>query len=223
MIFNPEHANRGFLRGKYTIRRSEPTAIVLHTTGAGVLARWEREGKRGTPFETALRIYHKLTDAGPHYVVGQRGEVEQTCPLEYEAWHVGKANSSAYFHTWSTSKLLRARYSWWFKRWAYNTPADLCGGTLWSGGSCNANSIGIEVVPPKRDPRGKRVGWGDSCWASLSNLLDELCRASGIPYTSDYIVGHSDAHPIARSNWLGAWDPTPLQLSPEILRASRRP
>ena len=76
--------NRGFLRGKYDKRSLDNIrAVVIHTTGGGIIRRWRRERARfpsHTPFDTALRVYHKLMDAGPHYVVGQEGRVAQTCP-----------------------------------------------------------------------------------------------------------------------------------------------
>lgn len=219
--------NRGFLRGKYDKRSLDNIrAVVIHTTGGGIIRRWRRERARfpsHTPFDTALRVYHKLMDAGPHYVVGQEGRVAQTCPHEYAAWHVGKSQSWAY---WSKNALRRSsKYDWWRERWpALQSPAELADGFLWRGGQCNPNVLGIEVVPPIADPTG-RGPWSPACERSLVRLCLMLSETYNIPLSKYHFFGHSDAHPHRRTEKSRPWDPTVYQLCPAEfagkLRAAR--
>lgn len=196
---------------KYT-QRNAVHAIVIHTTGSGPITRWKNErnkpGKaQDTPFLTAVhRTYHAIMKAGPHYVVGQRGECIQVCREGLAAWHVGADQASAY----QRSDWLEGLYEWWAERWPeLDSPRDLAGGHLWDHGSCNSNTVGIEVVPPSADVRER---WSDACRATLEQLVREIAARHSIPLTRDYVVTHSDAHPISRTDKHGVpWDPGPLQ------------
>lgn len=227
--------NRGARRGKYAKRGLEDiAAIVVHTTGAGLIRRYNREsrwseskqrrvysrtfGHLGTPIrptDTALRVYSQLMDAGPHFVVGQDGRLVQTCPLDLSAWHVGRAKSWAYTakNTISSSP----KYNWWRERWpTLQSPRELAGRKLWTGGQCNPNVVGIEVVPPVDDPRG--IGpWSARCWLALTKLFRELHSKLDIPLDRYHVVGHADAHPHSRTAKGLPWDPTPSQFNPRQL------
>ena len=209
--------NRGYLRAKYKTRGvGNVVAGIVHTTGAGIVKRWQRQGEKygePTPFETALRVYNKLMDAGPHFVVGQEGEIAQTCPIDFAAWHVGKLNSRPYW-----LKNVVPDHQWWHDRWghSYRSPAEMCGGLLWAGGECNPNVFGIEVVPDVDDPHGKKYPWSPAAYEAIAHVCFEMAKLcpNFVPGPQT-VIGHADAHPLSRTSRGKPWDPTPLQWSPE--------
>jgi hypothetical protein len=203
----------GYRDGSYKERGGPVSAIVVHTTGGGPVRRFEDAKERTkfgytSPFDAGVRIYRDLMDAGPHYVVGQlKGEVAQVAPENVIAWHVGSSGAHIYDRkSWSTTAT-----KWWPVRWApLKSPFELAGGKLWSGGSCNTNTVGIEVVPPAKDVRG---AWSDEAWATLVALVSDIAKRHGVPVDKTHIVTHSDAHPLARSAAGKPWDPPPKQWS----------
>jgi N-acetyl-anhydromuramyl-L-alanine amidase AmpD len=204
----------GSRTGKYSAREQNSAvhAIVVHTTGSGPITRWKSErntpGKaQATPFLTAVqRTYHTIMSAGPHYVVGQQGECIQLCRESLAAWHVGGDHGAAY----QRSDWLEGLYEWWAERWpGLASPRELAGGHLWDHDSCNANTIGIEVVPPVDDVRNT---WSPACRITLERLVRDVAARHGLPVTREFVVTHSDAHPISRTDKNGVpWDPGPLQ------------
>ena len=217
--------------------RASVSAVVIHTTGSGVIRRWKKQGprfKEKTPFDTAVRIYTRLMKAGGHYVVGQDGQVVQLVPEHLAAWHVGSRKARLYRGRW-----MRPKYQWWADRWkGYDSPLELIGGDLWRPydkdasvdwrtrwisrhGSCNANTIGIEVVPPIDDPKSS---WSDSCWRSIALLTADICYRSSLPIERGRILSHSDAHPISRTTRSGRpWDPWADQFSWETFLEKSSP
>jgi len=211
-------------------------AIVIHTTGGGITARYRREGARegdATPLQTAMRVYATIMEASPHYVVGQCGSVGQVAPEDLCAWHVGGAGSAPY-HRLGTSWIpswQRARYEWWQRRWeGVDGPAELAGGRLWAPyvvpptlgqrirhplswgrGSANARSIGIEVVPPLAAARGP---WSAECWRSVATLVCDISMRRSITLERTRVITHSDAHPLSRTTPRGEpWDTVEEQWS----------
>ncbi|MFT3924415.1 MAG: N-acetylmuramoyl-L-alanine amidase [Myxococcales bacterium] len=124
------------------------------------------------------------------------------CSEKLGAFHVGTKGGDAYEH----EDWLEVKYEWWAERWpGFSSPRDLAGGRLWDHQSCNANTIGIEVVPPFDDAA---EAWSPACWATLRNLVLDITSRHGIPMKREYVVTHSDAHPVARTNDKGnPWDP----------------
>ena len=227
----------GYRRKAYEPRLRKPAAIVVHTTGAGPVnrvhaekfKRWRRRTGITDPFEAALWVYANMR-AGPHYVIGQEGHIAQVCPEDLCAWHVGGKHGRTYDGVQWFGR--QQRYQWWFERWrGHTSPKDLAGGKLWTqygaqtglrvawaarGGSVNANTIGIEVVPPDPDTRGP---WSVAAWESLSNLTSEICMRRNIAATRDTIITHSDANPIARTTPGGSpWDTPETQFTWEEFR-----
>lgn len=215
------------VRTKSYAPRAAVSGVVIHTTGGGVTRRWKRQGSRfkePSPFDTAVRIYTRIMKPSGHYVVGQGGEVVQLVPEHLAAWHVGSRKVTRYRRNW-----MRPKYQWWADRWrGYDSPLEIAGGELWKPyhedapvhwrtrwrsrhGSCNANTIGIEVVPPIDGPR---LSWSDSCWQSLTQLTVDICYRSSLPVERGRIVSHSDVHPICRTTRSGRpWDPWEGQFS----------
>lgn len=213
----------GVRRGAYQERLRPAAANVIHTTGWGPNRRHLADPERfPTPMDAAIHIYGRLMKAGPHYVVDQVGEIVQTCPENLCAWHVGGRGGRRYRRRRWQSRDTR----WWSAAWpGLDSPRDLAGGRLWTpyssptsprialasmAGSVNANTYGIEVIPPLT---GRRDEWSDLCWESLTLLVSDLCCRREIPRTSEHNIRHSDAHPQARSKRNAPWDTPPAQWS----------
>lgn len=225
-------ASLGYAGGHYDEVRGHH-AIIVHTTGAGVLRRFREEGlahEDTTPLDTAVRIYSRIMGASsgfaaPHYVVGQDGRCVQVCRETFAAHHVGAVTEFG-FRRLAAKRLYAlptvvwsAGCKWWFERWPHvRSPLDLAGGQLWAGGSCNRNTIGVEVVPPDVD-RPSEEPWSPACWETLRELLPDISERRHIPWEREHIITHSDAHPVARSTKGRAWDPPSSQWSWEILDA----
>lgn len=220
--------SRGYRRGKYEERTRPPVAIIVHTTGWGPVRRYldkkqrERHGWT-SPFEAALWIYETIMDAGPHYVVGQKGECAQVAPESVCAWHVGGRKARPYARAERKGRADQwgsPRHDWWRERWVpYDNPRELAGGHLWDAygkatgarvalasmaGSVNANTIALEVVPP---PTGAHEPWSQTCWETITDLIYDVAHRHEIPLRREHILTHSDGHPLARTAANGApWD-----------------
>lgn len=229
---------RGYRTGKFLERHLAPCAVVVHTTGAGPVRRaTERihagfrakyDVREGDAFHAAVALYARVMNACGHYVVGQQGEIVQLVPESHAAWHVGGAGSRPYFTRpgdWHRG----SKMAWWVARWpGYESPRGLGGGHLWDPpheelpphrrvlagmpiGSCNMNTIGIEVVPPLANPTAP---WSAEAWDALTRLILDVCARNAIPLKRDRVISHSDAHPLERTTASGrAWDPSSSQWS----------
>ncbi len=232
------HPSLGYRKRKFEPRLRPPSAIIVHTTGAGpanrltsavpAIVQWrKRNGFPSNTFESAIRIYQSVSEACGHYVVGQEiGQIAQLAPEAQCAWHVGGAGGRAYakhVDVWNTTDT-----GWWEDRWpALGSPRELASGRLWEpyghrvglrvawaqwrgGGSVNANTIAIEVACPLDDPRDS---WTDAAWSNLVELVIDIAGRHEIPLTREHVLTHSDAHPLARSEKNKPWDPNTRQWS----------
>lgn len=220
----PARWSRGASRGRYLKRRSPVAAVVVHTTGAGPLRVAKRRNMR--PLDAAVWIYQNRTDAGPHFVVDQQGDVVQTCPLDLCAWGVGSRGAAAYLNRdWGDG-----RHVWWRARFpGLASPLELAGGDLWTpykpaanwrerlrrayrAGrrlSCNANVVHVEVVPPEGAPRGQ---WSRLAEERVADLVERLASVHRFPLVRTRVLSHAEAHPLARTTKRGLpWDPWPRQ------------
>lgn len=237
MILRPSLGSRKRYRDR--VPGEEVAAIVVHTTGSGPLKRFKRDGlKRGwrSPFDAALHLYCELMAEGPHYVIGEHGELAQVAREEQVAWHVGANGGASYAReSWAS------KYPWWAVRFpGLRSPRELASGRLWlpplggswgsrwlaRAGSPNARTIGVEVVPPAA---GGRLAWSAATWATLAELVRGVTARHAVPRDRMHIITHSDAHPIARTTSSGVpWDPPPsqwtwAQMCAEISRIERAP
>jgi hypothetical protein len=217
----------GYRRGKLREMHYAPAAIVVHTTGGGPIARatedrfaaWRTklDIPKGDSLRCAVALYTHVMDASGHYVIGQDGTIVQVVPESHAAWHVGGKGSRPYF-TQPEAALAGPKYRWWRERWpGLKTPRELAGGNLWrpayqppgithrirSGfpiGTCNENTIGIEVVGPGP--------WTPEAWSALAMLCLDIERRRGLTLRRDTVISHSDAHPLSRTTPSGRpWDP----------------
>ncbi len=214
--------------GEARLRKHKPAAVVVHTTGAGPAkrmrsddfktwrARWPEYAK--TTFDATLWVYTIASPDSGHYVVGQDGRCTQVVPERLVARHVGSSESKGY----ADGRWMRPDYAWWAERWpGFVSPVELAGGKLWLGGSCNENTIGIEVAPDADDPRAP---WSNACWATLVTLVSDICLRHEISCDRTHVVSHSDAHPIARTAKGKGWDPPESQWSwAEFARSAGAP
>lgn len=205
-----EHdAARGYADRRYKRRQRDPVGIIIHTTGAAPWRRWDQARERwSSPHDAAKFIYQNITNAAPHFVVcGETGKVTQMCPLEYAAWHTGGAGSWRY-----RRRAFQGLPLWWRERWPeLKGPGDLLDGQLWSAGSANKLTVGIEVSPPFDHPRGP---WTSAGWTSLTWLVQYLAGDLGIIIDPFHVFTHSDAHPRNRTTDGGRpWDPGANQWS----------
>jgi hypothetical protein len=224
----PTKLNGGYRRNRLREVHYAPAAIVVHTTGAGPIQHanddeWEwwrlkLDIPKGDSLMCAVALYANM-DASGHYVIGQDGTIVQVVPESHAAWHVGGRGSRPYFAERVTA-LSGERFRWWRERWpGLTSPRQLGGGRLWepafktpgighrirSGfpiGTCNENTIGIEVVGPGP--------WSAEAWHALAALCVDIERRRGLTLRRDTVISHSDAHPISRTSATGRpWDPMP--------------
>ena len=209
----------GFRTDQLKKREHDPIAIVVHTTGSGPVAKFNDLAMRARhgwkcPGDAAAWIYGNTMPESGHYVIdGDNGQLVQIVPEDHIAMHVGSGHFHAYFAApdrWGTIDT-----HWWGRRWApKHSPVELAGGLLWKGGSCNANTIGVEVAPRVAAPRG---AWSPAAWAKLTALLREISARYHIPLDREHIVTHSDASPLSRSASDKPWDPYEATWTPELL------
>jgi hypothetical protein len=195
----------------------KPRCIIIHTTGRGPADRltdygraiWRSNHPELTDtFQVAEWLYTKAMMDVAHVLVGQNGERVRLVPDEYCGRHVGVAKSQAYAsRTWANAGPMR----WWKERWPMHvSPRALAGGNLWTVGSANQISLGLEVACPLQNPTGP---WSDAAWHALCKTVAEWAEAHSIPIAQDYVFTHSDAHPVARTAKGKPYDPGPLQWS----------
>lgn len=207
----------GYTAGALRMRVASPAAIVVHTSGSGPVSRFadlsqrKRHGWK-SPLDAAGWIYSALMEYSGHYILdGESGEIYQCVPEAFVAEHVGHSHYAAYAHGgWVTHDT-----AWWLGRWpTFRSPLELADNKLWTAGTCNGNTIGVEVVPRMHDVRGP---WSDAAWSSLALLLRDIGGRHQILLDRDHIVTHSDASPLDRSTHGAPWDPSPGQWTPQLL------
>lgn len=219
----PLRMSRGLRRERYALRRNPVSCIIIHTAGAGPWKRWKK-GKHATPFAAAIDIYQRLTDAGPHYVVGQdEDQVVRTCPDDLCAWGVGTSKWNHRGKRYQKRSWARERHAWWKESFPdLASPLALLDGHAWrpskgsSRFSVNANALHIEVSPPVSGPRDP---WSDACWNQLRSLVLALRQHHGLE-AFRAVLTHSEVHPLSRTTRTGMpWDPGARQWQGDMSRA----
>ena len=213
MDFRPAYAlSRKLLKP----RKANPLCVVIHTTGPGPWRRWKAAGT-GEPFDQAVRVYTEIYRYCPHVVIsGEDGRVIRVVPDSFAAMHV----VSAGHHSYRSNP--RAVPAWWKNTFpGLKSPLDLAGGGLWSLRSVNTVSLAIEVSPPKG---GAAAPWSDATYSSLASTVSCWANEYSIPVLQEYIITHSEAHPLSRTTKSGKpWDPSPAQFDKARLLATVAP
>jgi hypothetical protein len=222
---------KGLLR-----KRTRPAvAYILHTTGVGPYRR-VRSGQFKTILEAVLHVYAKIMKASPHVVIAPDGTIAEVTPHDLCAWHVGGKGAKAYRKiNWATPRI-----RWWRSRFfEYQSPFEFCDGKLWQpydnvkqyrvkdkirswwymkGASCNANTRGIEFIPP--DPKKAGAAITLEQLDSAAKVLRYWSHLDGIPLNRETIFTHSEVHPLSRTNKFGPWDTRDSMLTvPQVLVA----
>lgn len=203
-------------RGDSVETRDRVAGIVIHTTGIGPAKRFHRQAAKNgwrTHFDAAVYLYTRIMTAGPHYVVGQDGEIARVMPEEMVAY------GAAARHPWQyrlPNGRWRKKRPWWHERWlplGIDRPALLGQPDFRlydTRGRINPRAIHIEVVPPAGNKRGE---WSDSTWRSLAWLVGGVCERWSIPLDETCVVSHADLCPVERGRPRIPWDPWPEQWS----------
>lgn len=223
----------GVIKGVYSDR--DPSLIrgvVVHTTGGGLWRRWasdnprievpeilprytqqrytwpewqDRKGHEPYPFDTALRVYATMMEAGPNQLVcGETGRVAFMCPLDKSAWHVGRDGRRVYEHGVDNDH--------WHARWPYRSPLSLIGSHEWD--EANLITDGIEVAPPRS---GYSDPWSKECHETLAWLIGTYLskKCPNLDIRENTLLSHWDLHPNKRSLNSGLpWDPFDRQWLP---------
>lgn len=207
------------VESRFKKRTSPVRGVIVHHTGSGLIGRWKREAKAKPslqPLDTAINLYRNILKVSPHWVIDQNGEFFQVCDESYAAHHTGTAGHQVYRRTVP---------AYWLNRWqpfGVNSPYGLMGGTLWSSGSANNETVGIEVVPNPQNPTGP---WSEKCLETLRHMAFAIAERHGFPCDHLHVVGHYDAHPNSRSHAVTQkpWDPWEHQFNPTLAQSLFRP
>ena len=234
---------KGYLLGKYERRFSPLRALVIHTTGSGLIARFrDDQDKYGwkSVFECAVWYFRTIGLDGYHYLFGQGGEEVQLCPEELCVWHVGAKDKwwrtgAAKIYSKPLNKWeMPGKTDWWRRRWpAMASPLDLGDAHIWDRypqrpkrlktaflsrkGSINANTMAFGIVPDALG-RGTKYPWSDACWNRIISRAHDVATRRELGLHRFTVCTHSDVHPRARSARNRPWDPGERQWSWEEFR-----
>lgn len=180
-------------------------AIIIHTTGA-------------TDLDKVCAYYGGSDEkVNPHYLINTTGLVRQFSDEDRIAYHckLWPSERAVYekgYGVWSRYK--------WQKPEAIETDAELPNYAQWkatfptlrsplelpTGGSPNANSIGIELLQPLPEQVTKGI-FLDEQYEALALLLGDITHRLELPRDHRTILGHYDVSPLTRSDSKGGWDP----------------
>lgn len=204
-------------------RTRKPVAIVIHTTGGGVVEQAERAmpSRPADVIDTwianhLIRPDNKLF-AG--YLVGRDGMVWRLATDDRVCNHSAPLGTRYDHASWrlygwpmDADKLEGhgrdgcVVYDWWDARWGRDaSPADLPTGT-----HPNAASLSIDLIPTRGTYTTEQT-------AACRALVAALCERHGIPRDRGHVLAHADVDPQRRGILRGKagligkdWDPGAL-------------
>jgi hypothetical protein len=208
---NKYTASLAMKQKKIDERAGNPCAIVIHQTGVGPVNRSKNNPKRWpTPLDAAKWLYSEAMVESAHFVVaGDTGEWIQTNDLRMACFHVGPSGYRVKWKGIQTDK----QYQWWKDAWPeFKTPNEMAQGFLWANGSCNQNTIGIEIVP-----EGVATPFSDQTWKTVKYLIEHCYSIYNMERFRSNIISHSEASPHGRTTDKGVpWDMYPQQWNENI-------
>ena len=167
---------------------------ALHTTGYGEgLNRLDEKYSEDAEVDMAYadRMDTVLKYKG-NYLIGRTGLIFELIPCTHFGYHTG----GKYL------KRLRVEEppEWWQNRYQDHTFAgDLL---LWSKGSVNRSSIGIDFLAR----RGGGPGFSEIQLSSAENLIAHRCSMYSLDIDDQTVIDHSSLDWISRATKYGPWD-----------------
>jgi N-acetyl-anhydromuramyl-L-alanine amidase AmpD len=192
-----------------------PQAVVVHTTGSGILVAALKEGR--DPLAYAAAYYARPDSFTSGYLVGHEGEVVGLVPDNLIACHAGVGQGRAALYArgqahwtrlaggadgaWSEDPKHEGRYRDWVARWpGLTSPRALLDGYDLG---VNARTLSLDLlapVPGEAHPEAQLR-------AAADLAFDLLLRHRHEPPTKRTVLRHSDLDPLVRSTAAGGWDP----------------
>lgn len=202
-------------------------AILVHTTGSGIVAKARKMGR--DPLDHAVAHYAGPKAYTSHYVMGWDGAIVGIVPENERALHAGVSDErrrlyQAGFATWARwlrplnpakpplpAKVmdrddgmvlyrdLFAGHLWWPRRWPLlPDPTRITSDP-------NGTTIGMDLLPaPEAEGGVHPGGFTDAQRDSLDVWVADVRRRLDriLP-----VLGHADVDPIVRCDAKGPWDP----------------
>lgn len=192
-------------------RAAKVQAVMIHTTGSGLIANALKAGKDVLAYYAA---YYARADAyASGSVVGWEGKVVGTVPDNLIAYHAGVsktyraiyAKGTAVWrrHVLENGKLVdkgvpQPHYEDWLARWpTLKSPLDLL-----TGPGVNSVTIGLDLLAPVAGAQH-----GETQLQKMAALIREIAGRQGIVVKKETVLRHSDIDPFSRSTSRGGWDP----------------
>lgn len=183
-------------------------AVIVHTTGTGVIEQALRKGR--PPLDFAAAFYARPTVYASHYLVGYEGEVVSTVPEATVAYHAGvsKAHRGLYAlgravwprYVGGTDRgATQPHYADWLARWPdLLSPLDLVTGKV-----VNGTTVGVDLLAPLPGVSFHP----EEQVAMAARLVADILRRHDLVASRPTVLRHADTDPFSRSTKRGGWDP----------------
>ncbi|MBM3466127.1 MAG: N-acetylmuramoyl-L-alanine amidase [Armatimonadetes bacterium] len=203
-------------------RTLPPQAVVVHTTGGGIIAKALKAGDE--PIERALAWYSAEKSYTSGYLVGAFGEeghdddddaVAGIVPDNLVALHAGVGKDRMALYAGGLAKWTRhvlaegvlrdtgkpqPRYDDWKARWpGMESPMDILRG-FQKGVNARTLSLDLLAPVPGKGHTPMQIQW-------TASLVADLLKRHNLAPSKLTVLRHSDLDPLARSSAAGGWDP----------------
>lgn len=207
---------------KLAARTLPPQAVVVHTTGGGIVAKALKADRE--PLTEALAWYSGPKAYSSGYLIGgfrrpgwdaQDDAIAGIVPDNLVALHAGVPAGNAALYARGRAVWMRhvakggalvdtgrvqERYSDWAERWpGAEGPADILRG---HAKGVNARTLSLDVLAPEP---GEPHSAQQLSWAAA--LVRDLLGRHGLPVSRTTVLRHSDVDPLSRTSPAGGWDP----------------
>lgn len=169
---------------------SKITHIVVHTTGVSIYKnRLDKPDIK--PLGLAKGVawtYQNIMDDSGHFVVAADG-IGQTVPVKYSARHVGGQDHNLY------APILKEMWlpQWWHHETDKYPLLKESTRRAWKKGSCNAVSIGVELLPPRTIKGSFDAKTLENAKILLRELLEKYPQV-------EYVTTHARVCPTKRTS-----------------------
>lgn len=190
-------------------RRTLPVrAVVVHTTGTGIVEQALRKGR--PPLDFAAAHYAKASSFASHYLIGYEGEVVGTVPEAVVAYHAGVPTAHRGLYALGRAVWPRyvggtdrggpqTHYGDWLARWPdLLSPLDLVTGKV-----VNGSTVGVDLLAPVPGV----AFHPEEQVAMAARLVADILRRHSLVASRPTVLRHADVDPFSRSTKRGGWDP----------------